>query len=553
MEFTTSVGEYLINQLYSLNVKHVFGIPGDYVLGFYDQLTKSKIKVVNTCDEQGAGFAADAYARINGLGAVCVTYCVGGLKLLNSTAQAYAEKSPVVIISGSPGLYERKKSSLLHHKIRDYDTQFNIFKEVTIASTVLDNLDTIPSEIERVLSAAVRHSMPVYIELPRDIVYKSIIGPRECVIPELITNPKALKEATDESINMINSSEKPVIVAGVEIQRFDLQNILLKFIDKTGIPFVSTPLSKSVIRENHRSYLGVYEGAMGFDSVRDIVESSDCVIMFGTFMTDIDFGNSPTPVEQGNTINATSSTLSIRHHNYEDVSLRDFLLSLINSNLLQNKNNNIHSFTSQKEDKKLHIYNKYSNEKINANLIFQILDNFITSKHIIIADVGDSLFGSLDLLIKKRTEFLSPAYYLSMGFAIPASIGAQLANRRLRPIVIVGDGAFQMTGVEISTLSKYKLNPIIVLLNNDGYRTERTILDGKFNDINQWKYHRITELFDNGKSYLVKTTGQFLNALEKANQDVQNFTLIEVNLERFDSTDALKRITKSLSKKATIK
>lgn len=553
MEFTTSVGEYLINQLYSLNVKHVFGIPGDYVLGFYDQLTKSKIKVVNTCDEQGAGFAADAYARINGLGAVCVTYCVGGLKLLNSTAQAYAEKSPVVIISGSPGLHERKKSSLLHHKIRDYDTQFNIFKEVTIASTVLDNLDTIPSEIERVLSAAVRHSMPVYIELPRDIVYKSIIGPRECVIPELITNPKALKEATDESINMINSSEKPVIVAGVEIQRFDLQNILLKFIDKTGIPFVSTPLSKSVIRENHRSYLGVYEGAMGFDSVRDIVESSDCVIMFGTFMTDIDFGNSPTPVEQGNTINATSSTLSIRHHNYEDVSLRDFLLSLINSNLLQNKNNNIHSFTSQKEDKKLHIYNKYSNEKINANLIFQILDNFITSKHIIIADVGDSLFGSLDLLIKKRTEFLSTAYYLSMGFAIPASIGAQLANRRLRPIVIVGDGAFQMTGVEISTLSKYKLNPIIVLLNNDGYRTERTILDGKFNDINQWKYHRITDLFDNGKSYLVKTTGQFLNALEKANQDVQNFTLIEVNLERFDSTDALKRITKSLSKKATIK
>ena len=118
--------------MYSLNIKHIFGIPGDYVLGFYDQLSKSKIKTITTCDEQGAGFAADAYARINGIGAVCVTYCVGGLKLLNTTAEAYAEKSPVVILSGSPGISERKKISMLHHKIKDYDTQFNIFKNVTV-------------------------------------------------------------------------------------------------------------------------------------------------------------------------------------------------------------------------------------------------------------------------------------------------------------------------------------------------------------------------------------------------------------------------------------
>lgn len=551
MKSATTVGEYLIKQLYGLNVKHVFGIPGDYVLGFYDQLAKSKIKVVNTCDEQGAGFAADAYARINGLGVVCVTYCVGGLKLLNSTAQAYAEKSPVVIISGSPGLHERKKSSLLHHKIREYDTQFNIFKEVTIASTILDNVDTIPSEIERVVSAAVRYSLPIYIELPRDMVYKTITSPTECIIPELTTNANALEEATQESISMINSSKKPVLVAGVEIQRFNLQRIFLKLIDKTGIPFVSTPLSKSVIRENHPSYLGVYEGAMGFNNVREIVESSDCVIMFGTFMTDIDFGNSPTPVKQGNTINATSSKLSIGYHNYDDISLRDFILSLINSNSLENKKNNIQSFSSLRQERVSPNYKKYPNQKITANLIFKVLDSYLTDKNIIIADVGDSLFGGLDLLIKKRTEFLSPAYYLSMGFSIPAAIGAQLANNRLRPIVIVGDGAFQMTGVEISTIARYKLNPIIILLNNDGYRTERTILDGKFNDLYPWKYHKITELLDNGKSYVVKTVGQFINALEEASGNNQYYSLIETRLERFDSTDALQRITKSLSKKAT--
>lgn len=160
----TTLGEYLIDQLYSLNVHHIFGIPGDYVLGFYDQLTKSKIKIINTCDEQSAGFAADAYARIRGLGAVCVTYCVGGLKIVNSTAEAYAEKSPVVVISGAPGLPEKKKTPLLHHRVRDFNTQRDIFSNVTIASTILDNPEDAPAEIERVLSAAIRHKMPVYIK-----------------------------------------------------------------------------------------------------------------------------------------------------------------------------------------------------------------------------------------------------------------------------------------------------------------------------------------------------------------------------------------------------
>src|SRR5262249_17844592 len=161
-EFHRTVGEYLIDKLYSLKVRHIFGIPGDYVLGFYDQLSKSPIKIVNTCDEQSAGFAADAYARILGLGAVCVTYCVGGLKVINSIAQAYAEKSPVIVISGAPGLSERTKTTLLHHKVRDFNTQRDIFERVTIDSTILTDPENVPAEIERVFSSAVRYKMPVY-------------------------------------------------------------------------------------------------------------------------------------------------------------------------------------------------------------------------------------------------------------------------------------------------------------------------------------------------------------------------------------------------------
>src|SRR5512141_472226 len=170
MKTAVSIGDYLIEQLYANGVRHVFGIPGDYVLGFYDLLSRSKLRVINTCDEQGAGFAADAYARVKGLGAVCITYCVGGLKVANTTAEAYAEKSPVVVISGAPGMKERQKNPLLHHRVREFDTQKKVFEQLTIAATVLSDPQTAFQEIDRVLHAALRYKRPVYIELPRDRV-----------------------------------------------------------------------------------------------------------------------------------------------------------------------------------------------------------------------------------------------------------------------------------------------------------------------------------------------------------------------------------------------
>ncbi|MGZ8932448.1 MAG: thiamine pyrophosphate-binding protein, partial [Halobacteriota archaeon] len=169
-----NVGAYLIERLQSLGVSHVFGVPGDYVLGFFKQLSDSQLNLVTTCDELNAGYAADAYARIRGIGVVCVTYSVGGLKVVNATAQAYAEKSPLVVIAGAPGFKERVGNPLLHHKVKTFDTQRKVFAEVTVASTVLDNPNTACGEIDRVLSEALRVSRPVYIELPRDITFAPV-------------------------------------------------------------------------------------------------------------------------------------------------------------------------------------------------------------------------------------------------------------------------------------------------------------------------------------------------------------------------------------------
>src|SRR5437660_9493277 len=234
MKDSPSIGQYLIQRLYAHGVRHVFGIPGDYVLGFYDQLKSSRIKIVTTCDEQGAGFAADAYARVAGLGAVCITYCVGGLKVVNPIAGAFAEKSPVVVISGAPGMREREKNPLLHHKVREFDTQKKVFEQLTVASTVLSDPQTAFQEIDRVLHAALRYKRPVYIELPRDLV--SLPGiphhtPREF---HEASDRHTLREALAEAVEMINCASKPVILADVEVHRFGLQNALLKLAEETN-------------------------------------------------------------------------------------------------------------------------------------------------------------------------------------------------------------------------------------------------------------------------------------------------------------------------------
>src|SRR6266702_803170 len=208
MRTPPGIGDYLIQRLYDHGVRHVFGIPGDYVLGFYDLLHRSPLRIINTSDEQGAGFAADAYARVRGLGAVCVTYCVGGLKVANTTAEAYAEKSPVVVISGAPGIKEREKNPLLHHKVREFDTQKRVFEQLTIASTVLSDPQTAFQEIDRVLHAALRYKRPVYIELPRDQVFVSGIPHHKTVDFHERSNPSTLKAALSEAEQMRNGARK---------------------------------------------------------------------------------------------------------------------------------------------------------------------------------------------------------------------------------------------------------------------------------------------------------------------------------------------------------
>ncbi len=544
MKPSPSIGEYLIQQLQKHGVRHVFGIPGDYVLGFYDQLAKSNLRIINTCDEQGAGFAADAYARVRGLGAVCITYCVGGLKVANSTAEAFAEKSPVVIISGAPGMKEREKNPLLHHKVREFDTQKKVFEQLTVASTVLSDPQTAFQEIDRVLHAALRFKRPVYIELPRDLV--AVPGIPHHKTPEIHerSNSQSLREALAEAQKMIQQARQPVILADVEIHRFGLQGEVLKLAERANIPVAATVLGKSVIGEQHPFYLGIYEGAMGREEVRQYVESSDCVIMLGAFMTDINLGIYTARLDQSRSIYATSEKLSIRYHTYEDVRFKDFMRGLVRLRLRRRSPGKI---PHPEPLPRFRIKNPGA--KLKVKRLFERLNSFLSESTVVVADVGDALFGAADLFIRHRTEFLGPAYYASMGFAVPASIGAQLANPKLRPLVLVGDGAFQMTGIELATVARYGLNPIVVVLNNAGYGTERHMQDGPYNDVWPWNYSRLPEVLGAGRGLVVETEYELDEALREAQNWTQGFFLLEVKLAPLDRSPALDRLAARLAKR----
>jgi len=539
-----TIGSYLIQRLQDYGLTDIFGIPGDFVLQFYGMLEDSSINVIGCTREDCAGYAADGYARIHGIGAVCVTYCVGGLSLCNSIAGAFAEKSPVIVISGAPGMDERRSNPLLHHRVRDFNTQREVFEKITVASTALEDPLTAFREIDRCLEAAVRYKRPVYIEIPRDRVNTRCPYPHVPKTEPVTSDQYALKEALAEAQRVINASKKPVIIAGVEMHRFGLADQVVKFAEKNSIPMCATLLGKSVVSEKHPLYLGIYEGAMCRDALRTYVEDSDCLIMLGAFLTDIDLGIFTANLDPQKSIYATADHTRISHHHFHDILIPDFVMGLAKLDLKVTKRPMLAKPKGADSRFVLQPDNKITNARL-----FARINGLLDESMIVIADVGDCLFSAADLTIYKKTEFISPAYYTSMGFAVPASIGVNVAAPDRRPIVLVGDGAFQMTCMELSTAVRHGFNPIVIVLNNKGYTTERFLQDGPFNDILNWNYHRMPDLLGGGWGFEVHTEGELDQALNAAIANKDAFSILNVHLEPDDISPALTRLAESLSKR----
>jgi indolepyruvate decarboxylase len=541
------VSDYLIEKIQAASADHVFGVPGDFIISWMSQVEKSSLRLITTSDEQGAGFAADSYARLRGFGVVAVTYGVGGLKLANSTAQAYAEESPVLVISGAPGVKERHLHPMLHHKVKSYDSQLRVFQELTCAQATLTDPNTACSEIDRVINAIIKSNRPGYIELPRDIEGLEVDRPGPVThtqnIGETHTDEAALEELLSDTTKLLHKAKKPIIVLGIQLVRFGLVEPIIRMAERLNIPIATTTLSKSAISEMHPNFIGVYAGRMSNQLVSDTVENSDCVMMLGVLMSDMDMGIYTAHIDPKKILHVTRERLAIGRHLFEHIQSHDFIDQLTKIELSPKEAGAFIPFSAMKKP-----FAGKDADKITNATLFARLGECLDESCAVIADPGDALFGGIDLPIKSSINFISSAFYASLGFAVPAAIGASFADPSLRPIVLVGDGAFQMTGMEISVAVRYGLNPIIIVLNNDGYLTERLILEGQYNDITPWNYAGITTMLNAGYSAKITTNKQFTEELLAAKSRTECFTLLEVILDRLDCSDALKRLGEQLNK-----
>ncbi len=537
-----TVGSFLFDYLYNQGVRTAFGIPGDFALPTFRWLEASKIDLMTMTHEPSVGFAADAYARVHGLGVACVTYCVGGLNMLNPIACAYAEKSPVVVISGGPSPSDRKHDSLVHHKVRTFDTQRRIYDEVTVASAVLLDPETAAEEIIRVITEVQKQSRPGYIEVPYDIVDLPIRMPVIKNYPAPESDQENLVAALSEVSERIAKSQRPVIVADVELHRHNLTPLALAIAQKFNIPVASTLLSKSIISETNPLYIGVYSAALSEEICQEYVENSDCLILLGAFLSDVFSGFHAThKLDRTKTILATTEKLRVGLHSYDSVLLKDFLEGLEGCDIKPKSFKNPY-----KQIDLIPLTDKERAEPLDADAFFRILGLTIVKDATVVCDTGDALFGAVGLRTTQASNFLSDAYYLSMGFAVPATVGAIAAKPDSRAYCLVGDGAFQMTGFEVSTCAKYKLKPIICILNNDGYGTQRHIIDGPFNNIHRWEYAKIRDVINYGKSVRVDTKGDLEKILTEAGKNDEMY-IIEAIIPRTDCSPPLKRLTTNLS------
>lgn len=547
----TTIASYLWERLAGLGATHAFGVPGDYSLDLLDALVASPVRWVGTCNELNAGYAADGFARMNGIGVVVVTYGVGGFSALNAAVGADAEAVPLVVVSGAPPTSRRLSGALVHHIAAGYSQQLDVYRRCTAEAVVLDDGECAPAEIERVLHRCMAEKRPVYLEVPLDAVglpcSPRLARPAPAPPARDAADEGALAECVAEAAELLDAARSPFVLVGMEVPRFGLSADVLRLVETLELPFSTMVSSKSALPELHPQFAGIYQGAWSRPEVRAQVEESDGLLSLGVWMTDIDSGGFSARLPEKGSIRAGRRGVWIGRHSYPGVGLRELVLALVDAVKPRPylASHPARPFVPSAP------FAPVDGAKLTSNRFFERLGHFLTDGTPLVVDPGDSFCAAPELRVDEAENFLVQAYYASIGWAVPAALGVALARPGTRPVVVTGDGAFQMTAQELSTHARMKTGAVVFVLNNDGYLVERLLHeDGPYNDIQPWSYHALPAVFARDAVGLRATTeGELERALESAAAHPDRLVLVEACVDRLDASDALRRLGAGLRKK----
>ena len=544
-----TVAEYLLARLKTLNVDHVFGIPGDFILPLFEKMAVSDVQHVAACNELNAGYAADGYARLRGLGVAAVTYGPGAFSIVNAVAGACAEEVPVLIVSGGPATSAYETRPPLHHLLYDkYETSINIFKNITAHTKLIDDAESATAEIDKALSICLAQKKPVYIEIPTDVQLSMVDAPAPLDYSNYInTDKEAARSAARVLVDKITSSERTVILPGHEIHRWDLQEKLIKLLEVTNIPAASVFIGKADYLEHLPNCIGSYQGAGSQKEVREYVEAADTVVFLGMVPSDFNLGGFTAKLSDQQTVTVWNNKVEFGEQSFTNVAITDVideLLERLPENIMSKDASAPVQCFSHTPDTS---YQAKPDEMLTNKRFYDRLVNFLQPNDVVLADAGCAI-NITHLQLPKDSYYVASCYWASIGMAFGATLGACMAAEDTKRVVAVeGDGSFQMTAQELSSIARYGKSPIVFVVNNKGYTAERLIHDGPFNDIPEWRYHKLPEAFGGGEGIDVHTEGELEAAMEKAKTyNGSGPLLIEVHVDPLDASEAFRLMSEVL-------
>ena len=538
------VGQYLMDAVYAAGVDKVFGVPGDFNLAFLDDIISHEhIEWIGNTNELNASYATDGYARINGLGAMVTTFGVGELSAVNGIAGSYAERVPVIAITGAPTRAVEEAGKFVHHSLGEgtFDDYRKMFQPITTAQGYITP-ENATTEIPRLINASIQERRPVHLHLPIDVALAEI-EVSETFQPEDMPH-QDVKKHIDMIEDKLKSANQPLIIAGHEINSFNLHKELEEFVNQTNIPVAQLSLGKGAFNEENPHYIGVFDGEIAEDKIKDYVNNSDAILNIGAKLTDSATAGFSYEFDIDDVVMINHKNFKMNDTVANDVTLPSLVHGLKDLHF-ENKNDYPQYERPQKNNYEL------SDHPLTQETYFNMIQDFLQLDDILIAEQGTSFFGAYDLAMHKDNTFIGQPLWGSIGYTLPATLGTQIADPQRRNVLLIGDGSLQLTVQSLSTMIRQNLKPVIFVINNDGYTVERMIHGMKepYNDIRMWDYKALPAVFggDNVEVHDVNTSEELKRAFEKINSNSDRMHYVEVKMAVEDAPVKLSEIAKAFA------
>ncbi len=536
-----TIGSFILQQLAALKVDRIYGVPGDYNLALLEMIEHDpNVEFIGNCNELNASYAADGYARLKGAGALITTYGVGDLAALSGIAGAYAESAAVICIAGTPPLHAMKNHALLHHSLADgnFDNVMNCFKQFTVAQTLITP-ENAAVEIPRTFACAWRQKKPVYLQLPADICDVEIEVGALSSPPRLPgSDPNHLTLAAAALLKRLQRAKQPIILVDQMVDRYQLQPWVMAVANKFAIPITNMPTAKCVIPESTPGWQGGYSGNLSRPELFELVAQSDCILSFGVRLVDSTTGYFSQQIPTQAVVDIQPYSLKLDNTSYPAVTAAELLRALLEMD---------EAFPHPAQVPLPDPHHKLAapdNTRLDQAYFWQRMNRFIQTDDVLVVENGTSGAAIGGMRMPDGVTVVNQPIWGSIGYTLPALLGTMMAAPQRRHLLFIGDGSFQLTAQELSTLLRYQQQPIIFLINNGGYTIERYILgeSSSYNDIGPWDYAKLPAVLSpqTAAFCIAVETGQQLEmALEQASRQ-DKLAFIEVKLPVMDAPPAMK-------------